>query len=363
MAYRRTAIPFFELDNAAYVSAEVSFFQVDNTTNERLTTLITLYAGKTGSTTVSNPYTLDSDGKFSAPVYAEERFIAVITSIDGAQHETGIWEPALSAADVTAAAASATAAAASATAAAASATTSAGYATAAAASATDASTSATLAAALVGTVYAGTTDVSSGRLIAKITVSGLASLTDATTSVIVGVPAASNVQALAKSSVTTALTPGNLAALNADTVTTGLVRFATNAEATTQTATNAALTPYGMSLGLGNTLTDITMLKGNSYTVVSSGADITMSSGTRYRFTATAAAAVSHPTTVNSTYCVFVEMAPTTAGNTMTIKANGNTVDGVTTNDTYTLGIGPIIQYSGTAANTITSRLAGSLPT
>lgn len=111
MAFKRTAIPFFELANAAYASGSVSFFGVDDTTNLITATLITLYAGKTGATTVTNPYTLDSDGKFSSPVYAEERFIAIVTDADGQQHTTGIWEPALSTADVTAAAASATAAA------------------------------------------------------------------------------------------------------------------------------------------------------------------------------------------------------------------------------------------------------------
>lgn len=110
MAYKRTAIPFFELANSAYASATVAFFAVDNTTNERLTTLISLYNGISGTSPASNPYTLDSEGKFSSPVYAENRFIAVITNVDGSVQDTGIWAPALSDADVQAAAASAAAA-------------------------------------------------------------------------------------------------------------------------------------------------------------------------------------------------------------------------------------------------------------
>lgn len=117
MAFKRTAIPFFELANSAYASSTIAFYAVNATTFARESTLITLYAAKTGTTTAANPLTLDSAGKFSTPVYAEERFIAVVTDVDGEQHETGIWEPALSDADVAAAAASATAAATSRTAA------------------------------------------------------------------------------------------------------------------------------------------------------------------------------------------------------------------------------------------------------
>lgn len=355
MAFDRTAIPFFELANSAYVSASISFFGVDDSTHERLATLITLYTAKTGSTTVSNPYTLDSDGKFSAPVYAEARFIAVVTDEDGQQHTTGIWAPALSTADVAAAAASATAAATSETNAETAETNAETAATAAAASAA-------LAGTLVGTVYAGATDTTTGRLITKLSVTGLATLTDVTTTVRVDVPIASNAQALAKASSAVALVPSNLAALNADSVTTGLMRFATAAEVTTGTVTSAAATPADVNTILGNTVTRVDLWAGNSFTAVTSAADVTMASGTRYRFTATAAAAVSHPTTVTATYVVIVEMAPTASGNTMTVKANGNTVDGVTTNDTYTAGAGPAFQYSGTAANTIRRRLVGRVP-
>lgn len=351
MAFKRTSIPFFELSNAAYTSASVSFFGVSDTDNTILATLITLYAGKTGTTTVTNPYTMDADGKFSSPVYAEERFIAVITDIDGNQHTTGIWEPALSTADVAAAAASATAAATAETNAETAETNAETAATAAAASAA-------LAAASVGTVKVTALDTTTAVLNTKVTVSGL--VTKSTTSpggderLNLDVSRATDVQAIAKSSNTVVLTPGNLAALGADLVTSGLVRFATVAEANTGTASDIAVTPAGLASGTA-------LLRGNTFTTVSSSADVTMASGTRYRFTATIAAAVSHPTTVNSTYVVIVEMGCTT-GATMTVKVNGNAVDGVTTSDTYTGSAGPIFMYSGTAANTVRSRLVGSIP-
>lgn len=359
MAFKRTAIPFFELANAAYASGSVSFFGVDDTTNLITATLITLYAGKTGATTVTNPYTLDSDGKFSSPVYAEERFIAIVTDADGQQHTTGIWEPALSTADVTAAAASATAAAASATAAASSATS-------ASVSAVAAAASAALAVASVGAVSVTSTDATTAVLNTKLTVSAPLTKTvsnpTGSATLDLGVTIATTAQVLAKSSNSVILTPGSLAVLDGDTATTGLVRFSTVAEATTGTISTAAVTPAGLSAATANTVTKVALWAGHTFTSVTSAADVTMASGTRYRFSATAAAAVSHPTTVDSNYVVIVEMAPTAAGNTMTVKANGNTVDGVTTNDTYTGAAGPVFQYSGTAANTVRSRLIGSVP-
>lgn len=240
MAYKRTGIPFFELANAAYASATVTFFQVDDTTNAQLATLITLYAAKTGATTYSNPYTLDSDGKFSAPVYADERFIAVLNDTDGNSHTTGIWEPALSTADVAAAAASATASAASSASSAASATS-------ASISEVAAAASAALAAASVGTVSVTSTDVTTGRLNSKINVTAPLTKSVSTPTgdakLELGVTIATTAQMLAKTSNTVLLVPANLANLNADDVTTGLVRFATAAEAAAGTVTTAALTP------------------------------------------------------------------------------------------------------------------------
>lgn len=354
MAFKRTAIGFFELANAAYASSTVTFFGVDPATNLILATLITLYAGKTGATTFSNPYALDSDGKFSAPVYADERFIAVVEDVNGQQHTTGIWEPALSTADVAAAAASATAAAASE----ASATLSA---TSASISAVAAAASAAAALAAVGTVYSSPTDATLGVLSAKIAVTGLVGSTPTSGKLQLSVTPASDPQALAKALNTVALTPANLAALNGDTATTGLVRFSTVAEATTGTISTAAVTPAGLSAALGNTITSIRALQGD-FTNVSAGANVTMTAGLRYRFTATVAAQVNFPTTFGSSAHDFsiIEFACTT-GATMTVGRGGATIDGTAANDTSSR-YGDVILYHATAVGTIRSVHSGFLP-
>lgn len=168
MAFKRTAIPFFELANSAYASSTIAFFAVDAVTFERETTLITIYAAKTGTTTLSNPLTLDSSGKFSVPAYAEERFIAVVTDVDGQQHETGIWEPALSDADVAAAAASAASAASSSSDAQSAEQGAEDAQTAAEAAATAAAASAALAAATVGKFRISGADTTADYALAKL---------------------------------------------------------------------------------------------------------------------------------------------------------------------------------------------------
>ena len=113
----------FALANPIYVGGTVSFYTVSG--GAKTTTLATLYAASTGSTTLANPRTLDSDGKFSVPVYTEVPVIATVSGLTIADHDTGIMGLAEGAASTsaTAAAASASAASASQTAAAASAVT------------------------------------------------------------------------------------------------------------------------------------------------------------------------------------------------------------------------------------------------
>ena len=354
MAFRRTAIPFFELSNAAYASSTISFFGVDDTTNERLATLITLYSAITGTATAANPYTLDSEGKFSSPVYAEERFIALLTAVDGQQHETGIWAPALSTADVAAAAASATAAAASAT-------VSSTGASSATVSAASAAASAAAAAATVGSVNVTVNDPTTAVLNTKLDVSGLAtkavSPTTASQVLTISVPAASDVQALAKTSVTTALTPGNLAALNGDAVTTGLVRFATAAEVTTGSVSTAAVTPAGIA----NTLTKVGALAG-TYVTMASGTTTAMTKNLAYSFKGvTSNTKVNLPTTLGSGEFNIVNMHCTTAGLTLTVGPTTISKDGTSEVDTFTTtgGAGPILKYYYTAADTVRSELIG----
>lgn len=89
----RTSINLFSLENAAYVGAEVSFFRVEED-GSMSDELATLYADVTGSDTLDNPQTLDSDGKFQQPVYIEEPVIGQVT-VDATTHTTGIIRPAI----------------------------------------------------------------------------------------------------------------------------------------------------------------------------------------------------------------------------------------------------------------------------
>lgn len=93
MSFKRTVIKQFSIANQAYRNASVTFYAVDTDTFEQLDTLITLYEGQTGSGVFSNPLTLDSSGKFSAPVYADEPFIARISNAEIDDHSTGVVLP------------------------------------------------------------------------------------------------------------------------------------------------------------------------------------------------------------------------------------------------------------------------------
>lgn len=100
----------FGLANPAYVGATVSFWTVSG--GAKTATLATLYAASTGTATLANPRTLDSDGKFSVPVYVEVPVIATVSGLTVADHDTGIMGLAESAASASAAAAAVSAAAA-----------------------------------------------------------------------------------------------------------------------------------------------------------------------------------------------------------------------------------------------------------
>lgn len=85
----RASIEQFELANPIYVGALVSFFTVD-TNGDATNTYATLYAEPTGAQTVSNPQTLDGEGKFSAPVYIQGPVIGYVTAANVPAHSTGI---------------------------------------------------------------------------------------------------------------------------------------------------------------------------------------------------------------------------------------------------------------------------------
>lgn len=101
----RTSIRDFSLANNAYIAASVSFFIPDN---DGLPTavLATLYADLTGPTTLLNPQTLDSKGKFPQPVYTDVAVVAQV-QLGITTFNTGVIRPSLGTADVTRAAQSA----------------------------------------------------------------------------------------------------------------------------------------------------------------------------------------------------------------------------------------------------------------
>jgi len=113
MAYRRTYLSDFALINLVYAGAIVTVYGVvagaKDTSN-----LVTLYDDISGTGTLANPQTLDSEGKWAAPVYVEEAVIMQVAGLSAGDHDTGIIYPSLSDADVVAAAADAAAAAVSA---------------------------------------------------------------------------------------------------------------------------------------------------------------------------------------------------------------------------------------------------------
>lgn len=85
----RYAIRDFQLASPLYTGALVSFWTVDDD-GVKTSTPATLYASPTGSTTLSNPQTLDGEGKFSAPVYTNAPVIAEVVGRNVGSHSTGV---------------------------------------------------------------------------------------------------------------------------------------------------------------------------------------------------------------------------------------------------------------------------------
>src|SRR4051812_41362225 len=85
----RTPITDFQLANPIYIGASVTFYTVDGA-GAATTTKATLYADPAGTDTLANPQTLDSYGKFSAPVYIAVDVIAEAVGANVPSHQTGI---------------------------------------------------------------------------------------------------------------------------------------------------------------------------------------------------------------------------------------------------------------------------------
>ena len=94
----RNSIQDFSLANPIYAGATVNFYTVSG--GVKTATLATLYAASTGSTTLSNPQSLDSSGKFQQPVYVDAPVIATVSGLTIADHDTGIIQAVLSAGSV-----------------------------------------------------------------------------------------------------------------------------------------------------------------------------------------------------------------------------------------------------------------------
>ncbi len=90
---KRIAFRAFEMANEVYAGASVTLYTVDSD-GEKTSTKATLYDGPTGTDTLSNPQTLDTDGKLEQPIYIEQAVIATVTGMGTVDdHDTGLVVP------------------------------------------------------------------------------------------------------------------------------------------------------------------------------------------------------------------------------------------------------------------------------
>lgn len=89
MTLLRRSIFDFELANPIYAGARVHFYTVNPSTGAATTTLASLYAAATGSTTAANPQKLDRLGKLTAPIFSDVPVIATIEGLNVPSHSTG----------------------------------------------------------------------------------------------------------------------------------------------------------------------------------------------------------------------------------------------------------------------------------
>lgn len=89
MTLARTAIQDFSTANAIYANATVTAYTVED--GAKTATKASLYSAVSGGSSLANPQTLDSYGKFKQPVYIDEAVILVVTGLGNApDHDTGI---------------------------------------------------------------------------------------------------------------------------------------------------------------------------------------------------------------------------------------------------------------------------------
>jgi|GEM_PF-2546296 hypothetical protein len=81
----------FDTANPLYAGATVTIYTV-NGSGQATTTLATIYDATTGTGTLANPQTLNSEGRFAAPIYLAEPVIMAVSGTVAA-HSTGIQAP------------------------------------------------------------------------------------------------------------------------------------------------------------------------------------------------------------------------------------------------------------------------------
>lgn len=87
----RTLIQDFQLGNPLYIGATVTFYTVSG--GAKTSTKATIYSALTGTATLANPQTLDSDGKLQQAVYADVATVATVSGLTVADHDTGVMQP------------------------------------------------------------------------------------------------------------------------------------------------------------------------------------------------------------------------------------------------------------------------------
>lgn len=104
--YSRTLVnPFSVGFGELYAMATVTIYKINESTGAQ-DGLATLYSATSGTSTLTNPQTLDGEGKFSQPIYIEDPYQVVISGLSAADHTTGVYFPNLSATSADAAEAS-----------------------------------------------------------------------------------------------------------------------------------------------------------------------------------------------------------------------------------------------------------------
>ena len=92
MAGFRGSIRDFEIANAIYAGASITFYVADGN-GVKTSTLATLYAAPTGATTRSNPQVLDAEGKFASPVYIATPVVGEVVGSVVGSHSTAAIAP------------------------------------------------------------------------------------------------------------------------------------------------------------------------------------------------------------------------------------------------------------------------------